>query len=137
MTLAAKSGQTSTTMGNSLVLEVRGVSDNEDIVGFDSLVSYDASKVQFVSATTSVPGFRVYAKDNTGFVSLTGLKNPSATGASVFSQTPILTLTFSTKAKGTAPFDLLSKRGRETTKMMSAANAQLVPTVSGFTIEIK
>ncbi len=137
MSLATKAGAAGATNGALITIEVRGDSVGEDIVGLDALVSYNAAKVDYVSAQSAIPTFRVYPASRAGMVSITSVKNLQAAGTTILSNSPVLTLTFRAKAQGSAQFDLMTEREKETTKMINVANVQLRPTVTGVAVEIK
>lgn len=121
--------------GQSITLQVQATSDKSDIVGFDMVVAYDDSILEFRSADSAVSSFKSYVYPRSGYVSVTMIKSLQETQATVFDKTDIATVTFTAKKKGKTIVDLTAK-GNDSTKFADNNANVTYPDTNQIDLEI-
>lgn len=137
MTLQTASGAANFHVGNPVTIQLLADSQNEGIVGWDSLVSYDMTAVDFIGATSSLPDFKIYPYQRAGYVTLTGLQLLQSKTSRVFTGQTIATLTFRPKKAGNLVFSLEAAEGNEKTDLVTAQTKALYPQLNSVTVEIR
>lgn len=128
-------GLTRVPMGKTAAIAVFATSENQDIVGFDLVVSYDAAAFDFVKVVSKLDTFKAYAYQRKGYVSISTAKSLQDTTKTVFSNTRLALVIFEPKKKGTYTFSL-DPVGNETTKFADSKANMSYPSVGKLTLEI-
>lgn len=137
LTLSLDKSQTGFSVGKPIVVTVHADSHEEDVVGFDLLVTYDQTAFSFVKAQAADSAFSLYPRNSSTHLSVTGIKKPTIKDDKPFANTPLLTLTFQPKKQGSYKFVLTPKIGRETTKLVNDKTQVFNPTVESLTVTVK
>lgn len=120
--------------GRAISVSVNLDSDARDVVGYDVLVSYDPDVLTFSSAVSTVPTFTVIPVSKEGLVSLTGTKNPLATGSSVLNAADVARLTFVSKNKGETKLSIVQSSDKQKTQIIDSSLNKLYPKISSVTV---
>ena len=122
-------------LGQDVKIGVLASSEKSDIVGFDLVVGYEPSVVEFSSVISTIPAFKSYAYPRTDYVSVTMIKSLQETAVTEFENTNIAELVFKPIKKGTVSIELTAK-GNDSTKFADI-NAQVTyPEMNKLMIEI-
>lgn len=122
-------------VGQDVKIGVLASSEKSDIVGFDMVLSYDQSLLEFSLTTSSLSSFKAYSYPRTDYVSITMIKSLQETNATIFDNTDIAQLSFKAMKKGTTTIELTAK-GNDSTKFADI-NAQVsYPEMNKLMIEI-
>ncbi len=122
-------------VGTAFTLLVLADSEGTDIVGFDALLSYDPS-MNPGTATTPLTSFKLFTFNRDGHLTFTATKSPNITTPTPFQKSQILTIPFTSSAKGVYTFSILSKNGKETTKMVDVNTKVFSPQPSSLKVTI-
>lgn len=93
--------------------------DTSPIVGYDVLVTYDRVNLEVVSSTSVNKDFSIFPFKRPTHMVLTGAKKLDAQDPTVFSQTPLVKMSFKPKKAGKYTVSVPSNVGRETTKLVN------------------
>ncbi len=135
--LKLKSDSNRLKVNQSLNMQIIADSADEEIVGFDILLTYDRSAFDFVKAVSLLSDFKVYSYKKENYLILTAIKSPQSNAPSVFKEMPVLTLSFTPKTSGQFDFILKEKIGKETTGLMNNKTERIFPVLSDLKIEIE
>ncbi len=116
--------------GVPFTIQINGNSEGKDVVGFDLLLSYDKNAFTYQSSKTPLSGFQLFPVQRGNHVTLTGTKAPGVNTPTVLNSDALATATFVPNQKGTYTFSLVSKEGKETTKMVDNTTHVMRPAVS-------
>lgn len=136
MSLTPKSGIARYSVNEEVILNLVADSDNEDISGYDTIVSYDSSALEFVKATSTIPEFKIFSFSKDNYLSITATKNLQATTPSVFVNTVLVELIFKPKTTGNFTVSVDAERGKESTKFVNTNTQMVYPKVDNIALEI-
>lgn len=122
-------------VGQDITIAVSASSEKSDIVGFDMVLAYDQSLLEFSSAASSLPSFKAYAYPRTDYVSITMIKSLQETTATIFENTDIAEISFKALKKGTTKVELTAK-GNDSTKFADINAEVTYPEMNKLMIEI-
>jgi len=122
-------------LGQDIKVGVLASSEKSDIVGFDLVVVYDQNMLEFGSVDSSLPSFKAYSYPRTDYVSITMIKSLQETNATVFENTDIAQLQFTSLKKGTTTIEL-SAKGNDSTKFADTNAEVTYPEMNKLVIEI-
>lgn len=134
--LTEQSGLTSVQSGTPFTLNLIATSANNTVAGYDVILSYDTTSLKRQSIQNKASDFRIFTYDRGSHLSLSATKNLEVTTPIQFTNTPILSLTFVGKQKGTYVFSL-KPVGSESSKLVNESAQVTYPAVSDFRIEIR
>lgn len=121
---------------NQINLKLMANSDGENVTAFDTIVSYEPEKVEFVKASTINPDFKVYAYNKDKKLTLTVAKTNLGNKPSIFKGEDMVILIFKPKMKGTSTFKILPMVGAETTKFVNEKTEIIYPNVNEININV-
>jgi len=107
---------------SDLKLVVYGESNNNNVLGYDVVVSRDLADYDVVSASSLLPEFTLlkFVKDDK--VTITGILKPSITERVVFTKTPVAEIVIRPKRATSLLLTVLVDAGSSTTKIMSSSS---------------
>lgn len=111
-------------------------SNGENITAFDTVISYDPVSIDFVSADSTDPNFKVYTYKKDNRLSLTVVKTGSSSVPSVFKGEEVVKLVFTPKAKGNFSFKVLPSFEKETTKFVNEKTEIINPGVNEIMVKV-
>lgn len=111
-------------------------SSGENVTAFDTVISYDPMSIDFVSADSSDPNFKVYTYKKDNRLTLTVAKTGLSAEPSVFKGGEIVKLVFTSRAKGDFIFEVLPQFGKETTKFVNEKTEVISPGVNKITVKV-
>ncbi|QQG44208.1 MAG: hypothetical protein HYW86_05110 [Candidatus Roizmanbacteria bacterium] len=126
--------------GETIYLNVSADSSNSSITGYDVVVKYDPSVVSYVSQKNLLSDFQVFAQNDNGKLSLTGIKKISVTSTVTFQNTVISELTFKALKSGKASFEIEFLPGsKKDSNLIDDKNNDVLGTVNGveITVDVK
>lgn len=123
-------------VGEQLVMTVVGESEKQLVTGFDTLVSYDTSAFDFVEGKSKLDNFSLYTFKRSSHITITAVKALQSTTPTMFSQLPVMTLTFMPKKAGSYAFSVKSQIGKETTQIVTDQSEKLNPGESTVTVKV-
>ncbi len=106
LTLKAKNNETVVSQKNPITLYVYADSDNQPITGYDVILNYDSTKVEFVNHKNLQLDFQVFTKKDKDKLSITGIKNLNSTTPTVFTDSSLVELTFQPQKTGQVDFSI-------------------------------
>jgi len=111
-------------------------SNSENITAFDTLVVFDPTAFDFVSAQSVDPNFKVYPYVKDNGLTLTVVKTGPSTVPSVFNNTQIVSLIFQPKKTGQFIFRVVPSVGKETTKFVNDQTKIIYPAVNEIKVTV-
>jgi hypothetical protein len=104
LTLKAKNNETVISQKNPITLYVYAASDNQPISGYDVILNYDSSIVEFLNHKNLQSDFQIFTKKERDKLIITGVKNLNSTNPTVFTDSSLVELTFQPKKLGQVNF---------------------------------
>lgn len=136
--LSPVSANSTISLGQPITVKLMASSFEQDIVGYDAVVTYDPAFVEFRSATSSHADFKIVEKDQNGTLYITGVKDFAKQKKTVFDRTEIATITFIAARAGSATFDLAYAAGQtDESNLMNTDTQDVLEYVAGTTIKIE
>ena len=126
LTLKIKEDTRSYSVGQPINILVLADSQNQDIVAFDLLLTYDKESFNVPVATTKLSGYTVVPFDRDAHLSITAVQRPGFKERSIFKSTEILNLTFNPKKVGKFEFAIIPKTLDETTKFVTVESKKIL-----------
>lgn len=111
-------------------------SNGENVTAFDTVISYDPLSIDFVSADSSDPNFKVYTYKKDNRLTLTVVKTSLGNDPSIFKGEEVAKLVFTSKAKGSFSFKVLPSFDKETTKFVNEKTEIIYPGVNEITVKV-
>lgn len=87
-------------VGETVELLVSANSDNQSVIGYDVMLTYDATKLQFKETESMDPSFNMFTFTKKGKVSLTGVKRVKPAVSTVMSGAPLGKVTLKALSAG-------------------------------------
>ncbi len=122
--------------GETVNLQLVGDSDSEDISAFDVLLGYDILAFDFVKANSVSSMYRVFTFKKDNQLRLTVARIAKTTEKSVFSNSPLINLVFTSKKSGEFVFGIIPASGKETTKFVNDKTETIYPKVNDLRITV-
>ena len=133
-TLTEEGGRTSVPLGTSFTINLTATS-TDTVAGYDVILSYDETAFHRQSVQNKLDSFRIFPYDRSTHLSLSATKNLQVSTPIRFTNTPILSLTFTPEKKGTYTFSLKAV-GNESSKLVNESAQVTYPQSADFRIEI-
>lgn len=120
-----------------IIISVFADSSNQSISGYDVVLIFDQQRINFSSAKSLINDFQVFTQQKENKLFITGTKKLSANQPIVFSQTPILEITFQPKQKGQINifFDYQPKSTKDS-NLINEKTQDILEKVEGISLEI-
>lgn len=132
--LKAEGGQVAK-VGTPFTLNVFATSSKDTVAGYDVVLSYDTEAIENQSVQNKADAFRIFTYKRSKHISVSATKNLSVAEQVRFSDTPILSLTFIAKKKGSYTFSF-KPVGNESSKFVNEVAAVTYPETSDIRLEI-
>jgi len=113
-------------VGSPFVVRVDANSKGSDIIGYDVVLKYDPTVLEFVSVNSMVSDFQIFNRVGTDNVSVTGTKAVQAKQKTVFNGTGIVSFTFKPKKATTTEISLQGIHGKLKSKLVDVAVKSLI-----------
>lgn len=123
-------------INNNFTVTVSANSDQKNIVGYDLILYFDPSTVEFIKTESLLPDFQIYSYKRENYVIITAVKGLQNQNLSVFSENKILSFTFLGKKIGKNNLSLRSSLGNEKTKLVTDKTETLNPKLSDLEIDV-
>jgi hypothetical protein len=98
--VSTKDDKRSYQVGDMVELLVSADSDNQSIIGYDVMLSYDATKLQFEETGSLDSSFNMFTFTKKGKISLTGVKRVKPAVSTVMSGSPLAKVTLKALSVG-------------------------------------
>ncbi len=119
-----------------VTLQIIVDSNNENIVGWDAIISYDPAVFDFVQATSAMPDFKIYSFKREKHISLSAIKSLQNNTSSVFKTTVVATVILQPKLTGKYPVILSAEAGKEKTNLVNTVTKRIYPQLNTLSLEI-
>lgn len=137
LTLKPKNNRTIVSRQKPITLFLYADSDNQPITGYDAVVNYDSTKVDFVNYKNLQPDFQVFTKKEKNELMITGVKNLNSTGPTVFADSSLIELTFQGKQTGQTNFSLeYTPESKKDSNLINDKTKDILGKVEGVKISI-
>ena len=124
-------------VGQPVLAIIQADSSEKDIVGFDILLTYDPAILDVPTVTSMNSHFQIASfTKKRGFVSVTGTKSSVNQGTNVFTNTPLVKLTFSPLKVGSVDISIQQQVNTEKTKFIDTSFQHIYPQAGLATLEI-
>ncbi len=133
--LKEKAGQKSVKLGSAFTIDVNATSSTDTVAGYDVVFSYDKTAFERTSVQSIATSFRIFPFERGNHLSISATKNLQVTEPIRFVNTPILSLSFVAKKKGTFTFSL-KPIGNESSKLVNESAQVTYPETNDFLLEI-
>ena len=117
MFLASTQGKKVFRIGEDIVLDLRIDTVRQEIGGYDAVMNYDRSMLEFISATNLVKDFEMFrnvaqpTSDTESTVTITGIMKLDSQTPYAFQQDPVARLVFKAKKNGLAKIAFMFTKG--------------------------
>ena len=128
----------STTLPVGTVRNVSVTMDTQgnNVVAYNVIINYDPTKLTIGKITSTVNGFSVVQHERTaGYIVVDGVKSTSDKSATVFANTPILSVPVTVKSSGDTWLKLVERSGRDEAKFFSENVTPYYPAGADVTIQ--
>lgn len=129
-------GSQSVSLGQPFTLDIYATSSKDTVAGYDVIFTYDKSVFERQSVQNKMSSFRIFTFDRAKHLSISATKNLSVTEPIRFTDTPLLSITFTAKKKGTYNFSL-KPVANESSKLVNESAQVTYPESKDFRLEIK
>lgn len=136
LTVRSKTDQERFAVGQPFTLVIFADSSQEDIVAFDTILTFDQSAFTLNSTDAVMSSYQAIPTVQDEYVSVTAAQLPQTNTRSIFENTPVLEFTFTPKTQGNYTFILSSNQAKETAKFVNTKNETFYPKTSQISIEI-
>jgi len=135
--ISTKDNKRSYKVGDTVELIVTASSDKQPVIGYDVMLTYDETKLQFKESESLDSSFNMFTFTKKGKVSLTGVKRVKPAVSTVMSENPIGKLNF--KATSTGPvavtIDFISNSLKDS-NLVNGKNEDVLGGVEGVDLTI-
>ncbi len=124
-------------LGQAFSVVILANSDNKNITGFDALVGYDKTALEFVKATEIKEDFKVLAFNNSDWITINGSRKIQYNQPVVFNNTELVEISFKPLKTGQVDLDIIENKGSEKTQMVDVDSKIIYPRASSLTVEVQ
>lgn len=137
LSLKLKNGQTGFGVGQVAAVVVSASSDGKSITGFDAVLSFDPSLLQYQSSFAQDSNFQVFSSIKDGKLMITGVKNLGVTDPTVLVDSPLVEVNFLTLKSGSANLGFeFTPPSKADSNLIDDKNNEVLGKVEGMTINI-
>lgn len=136
LVLKLTDGLTKKTLGQSFIVDVILNAPNGQITSYDLVLNFDKKLVELIQTTPAMAGFSFVPIDQVDGVVITAFKTPGSKFMNNTDEVKLLTLTFQTKAKGSATISIIKEKEKKTTKFVDNQSKVYYPEVNQLEMEI-
>ena len=124
-------------VGQPFSLILLADSNGKNITGFDTLIGYDKTALEFVNATALKEDFKVSSFENIVGKTIDGARKIQYNQPVVFNNTELAELNFKPLKVGVFSINVVDKTGKETTQMVDTDSKILYPGAFSFSVNVK
>lgn len=124
-------------VGDTIILTVTADSLGENITAYDVIVKYDPLAFDFVKGTSLDPQFQVYSFKDESQIIMTVVKTTQSKTTSVFTEKPVLNLSFQAKKAGEHAFSILPTYNKDSTKFVNEKTEVINPETGDIKVVIE
>ncbi len=135
-TLKPRPGQQNISVGAPFTIDLIATSSKDTVAGYDVILFYDTASLERQSVQNSVDSFRIFTFDRGDHLSISATKNLQVAKPISFTDTTLLSFTFTAKKAGSYVFSL-KPVGNESSKLVNESAQVTYPETSDIRIEIK
>jgi len=137
LTLKAKNHETIVSQQKPITLYVYANSDSQPITGYDAIVNYEETKVDFVNHKNLQPDFQIFTKKEKDKLIITGIKNLNSTTPTVFTDSSLVELTFQPKQTGQVDFSFdFTPGSKKDSNLITEKTTEVLGEVEGIKLYI-
>jgi hypothetical protein len=129
--------ETAVSQNQPFTVTVRASSGGKDIAGYDVLLAIDPSQFEIQSIASELESFSILQFEKGTHVTVTGIKNLGQNEPTVFSETPILSVTLKPIKKGAATISVLLQQDKEQTILVDTDVVPVTPQVGSLSVEVQ
>ena len=118
-----------------VTVDLVGNSDSQNVGGYDVILTYDSLGLEFISATSALPDFKIYSYNKDSYMTFTGLQNLSSQ-PSPFKDTKLATFVFRPTKIGTFNLSLRSSLDKYKTDFVTDKTEILSPALKDLTVGV-
>lgn len=135
--LSTKDNKRNFKVGDTVELIVSANSDGQPVIGYDAMITYDGSKLQFKESESLDPSFNMFTFTKKGKVSLTGVKRVKPAVSTVMSENPIGKIILKTTSPGPVKvsIDFIADSLKDS-NLMNGKNKDILGGVEGVDLTI-
>lgn len=135
--ISTKDNKRNFKVGDTVELIVLANSDNQSVIGYDVMLTYDATKMQFKETESMDPSFNMFTFTKKGKISLTGVKRVKPAVSTVMSENPIGKITLKATSSGPVKvsIDFISDSLKDS-NLMNGKNEDVLGGVEGVEITV-
>lgn len=124
-------------VGDTVELIVSANSDNQSVIGYDVMLTYDATRLQFKESESLDPSFNMFTFTKKGKVSLTGVKRVKPAVSTVMTGNPIGKVTLKATSSGPVKIsiDFISNSLKDS-NLMNGKNEDVLGGVEGVELVV-
>jgi hypothetical protein len=104
LTFKVKNNETVLSQKKPIILYVYADSDNQPITGYDAILKYDSTQVEFVNHKNLQPDLQIFTKKEKDRLIITGVKNLNSNTSTVFTDSSLVELIFQPQKTGQVDF---------------------------------
>lgn len=123
--------------GQPVILTLIADSANEVVSGYDTLITYDPTAFEFSKGKSNLKDFSLYTFNRSSHITITAIKALQSTESTVFTESPVATLTFTPKKSGKFSFSIKQQIGKETTSFVTTQSMRYSPAESSLSISVQ
>lgn len=125
-------------LGELIIVQVLANSDNQSVSGFDLVVTYNPTKLKYMSNEVLDKDFQAITKNNKGILKITAYKTTSDVGGKVFADKALVSLNFAPITTGEASISLMfAKNQTNETNLLNDQNEDVLTIIKSANITIK
>jgi hypothetical protein len=123
-------------VGDPVTLDIIATSGDNDVAGYDIVLTYDTAHFKQENITSSSQDFEVFTFKRSHYTSISATKKLTAKSTTQFANSTIISATFIPRTKGIYVFSL-KPVGNESSKFVSETAAVTYPETQDISLEIK
>jgi hypothetical protein len=137
LTLTVAEASASATVGFPVTVMVIGDSNGKSVTGYDAVVTYDPTKVEYRNHTGLLPEFQLFTEKQSNKVLVSAVKALDATETSVFTRTEMVELVFVPLKAGKMELGLeFIPTSTRDSNIIDSTNKDVLGDVHGVTIQV-
>jgi hypothetical protein len=135
--LTFATAETVVPVNQEIKLMIKANSQGVDVSGYDLLIPYDKNMFKIKGAVSKQEAFQIYQFDRGDYYSITGIKLLNVTDPTPFADSDIIELTIVPKQKGALYIEVISEKGKETSKFVDSEVKVIKPQFQPIKLEIQ
>lgn len=122
-------------VGEDMTVILYANSVGQNVSGYDALLTYDATQLEFVSAESLVDSFNIFTNTDNDPVLVSGVRDFDNEATFIFDETPVAVLTFRALSEGAHPIDFsYVEDDTRDSNLVSMQTEDILSSVQGITL---